>query len=245
MDLLVQSLPFLTKGLLVTLELAFATLACASVISLALGTFGSIENKTCHFVYRCYVEFFRDIPLIVNVLFVFFAAPLLGLSLDPFLSTVVSLSLWGGANGAEIVRAGIASVPRALKEAGLALGLRTWQVFVFIIAPQAIRPIIPAFAGLMTLLVQATSLGALVGSPELLRSAQIVIERTTISTGESPAFLIYGSVLIAYFVICTALTLLTRKLEARVGGMPGGVRRAGWFGNVRSGALGQPRAGEL
>jgi polar amino acid transport system permease protein len=78
------------------------------------------------------------------------------------------------------------------------------------------RAIVPAYTGLITLLIQATSLGALVGVNEFLKTAQIVIERTTIMQGHNPAFVIYGVVLLAYFTICSLFTWLSRYLERRL-----------------------------
>jgi polar amino acid transport system permease protein len=79
------------------------------------------------------------------------------------------------------------------------------------------RAILPAYTGLLTMLVQATSLGALVGVGEFLKVGQIIIERTTVMTGASPAFTVYGVVLLVYFVICSLLSWLSRYLERRLG----------------------------
>ena len=82
--------------------------------------------------------------------------------------------------------------------------------------PQALRAIVPPFTGLLTLLIQATSLGALVGVSEFLKVSQIIVERSTVMGGESPAFRVYAAVLLVYFVICSLLTWLSRYLERRL-----------------------------
>ena len=135
-----------------------------------LGGIATIDHWLPKFAVRGYVNVLRGIPLIVNVLFVYFIAPVLGLSLDSFAAASVSLSLWGGANCAEIVRGGLQSVPRGQREAARALALSPLVAFRKIILPQALRPIIPALAGLFTLLVQSTALGSLVGVPEPSRT---------------------------------------------------------------------------
>jgi polar amino acid transport system permease protein len=160
-----------------------------------------------------FVEFFRDIPLIVNLLFVYFGAPLIGVPLDPFAAAIVGLSSWGGANGAEIVRGGFNAVARHQRESAMALGLKGWEILVFVLAPQVLLPIIPPFTGLFSVLIQATSLASLIGTLEFLRTAQIVIERSTLMTGFSPAFVVFGFVLVVYFIICFALSNLTGALE--------------------------------
>ncbi len=72
-----------------------------------------------------------------------------------------------------------------------------------------------AFAGLLTLLVQGTALGALVGAGEFLKTSQIIIERTTVMDGASPAFMVYTAVLLTYFVICSFISRLSAYLERR------------------------------
>ena len=163
-----------------------------------------------------YVEFWRDIPLLVNLLFVYFGAPLIGVALSPFAASLVSLSLWGGANGAEIVRGGIKSVSAHQMTSATALGLKRWEIYRFVILPQALMPILPPMTGLFSSLIQATSLASLVGVTEFFRIGQIVVERTTMQQGESPAFLVYGFVLAVYFLVCSCLSQLSRVLERRL-----------------------------
>jgi len=216
MDIILNNLPLLWTGLLRTLELAVVTLVGSTVISVIFGLAGVARSRVLRLVSMAYVEFFRDIPLIVNVLFVYFGAPLIGVSLDPFGAATISFSLWGGANGAEIVRSGFNAVPRHQEQSAMALGLKPWEIMWYVLAPQALLPIIPPFTGLFSLLIQATSLASMVGAMEFFRSAQIIVERTTMMTGFSPAFMVYGFVLLVYFVICASLSALTKLLEKRL-----------------------------
>lgn len=217
MQLILDNAGFLFRGLVSTFQLAALTLLLATFISVAVGLMGAAKRRAWRILALCYVEFFRDIPLIVNLLFVYFGAPLLGVPLSPFMAALVGLTLWGGANGAEIVRGGINAVPRHQSTSAIALGLKPWQVMWYVVGPQALLPILPSFAGLFTLLVQATSLASLVGVTEFLRVNQIVVERTTMQQGESPAFLVYGFTLVVYFLVCSVLTWCTRRLEQRLG----------------------------
>ena len=216
MELILESYRLFLIGLGWTLWLAVLTLLNATVISVLIGTLATIGNKPLRYLMFAYVEIFRDIPLIVSLFFIFFGAPLLGLSLDPFGATLLTLTLWGSANGAEIVRAGIESVPQHQVRSARALGLRQWEIYRFIIIPQALLPILPPFTGLFALLIQSTSLGALIGVPEFLRMSQIIVERTTTGEGYSPAFTIYALALIVYYIISASLEQLARKFEARL-----------------------------
>lgn len=216
MTILLKNLPFILQGLALTLSLALVTLVASVAIATVVGTLATTRFVAVRVLSRCYVEICRDIPLVVNIFFVFFGAPLLGLNLTPFVAVTVGLSLWGGANGAEIVRGGIEAVPRHQSQSARALGLKSWEVFLFVVAPQALRSILPPFVGLLTLLIQSTSLGALVGVTEFFKVGQIIVERTTMMEGWSPAFTVYAAVLLVYFVICSALTWLGRRLERRL-----------------------------
>jgi polar amino acid transport system permease protein len=217
MNVILENWVVILKGLRMTLTLAGAVLCCTTVISLVLGVLATLPNRWIRLVIHGYVELFRSIPLIVNVFFVFFGAPLMGLDLAPFVAATVGLSLWGGANGTVIVSGGLQSVPRHQWKSAMALGLRRWQIYRYIVGPQSIRSILPAFTGLLTLLVQSTSIGALVGVGEFLKVGQNIIERETIMQGQSPAFQVYSVVLLVYFIICSALSALSRHLERRLG----------------------------
>ncbi len=217
MNFVIENWGFISKGLWMTLRLALVILLFTSVISALFGVLATLRSPLLRLAIHAYVELFRSIPLIVNVFFIFFGAPMLGLDLSPFAAVVTGLTLWGSANGIEIVRGGLESVARHQWKSAWALGLRPWHIYLYIIAPQSMRAILPAFTGLLTMLVQATSLGALVGVGEFLKVGQIIIERSTVMTGVSPAFTVYGVVLLVYFVICSVLTWLSRYLERRLG----------------------------
>lgn len=216
MTLLAANAGFLLQGLGWTVILAIATLICAAAVSIAVGLMSVARAKSVRLIALCYVEFWRDIPLLVNLLFVYFGAPLIGVSLSPFAAALISLSLWGGANGAEIVRGGINSVPAHQSTSATALGLKRWEIYRYVILPQALGPILPPMTGLFSSLIQATSLASLVGVTEFFRIGQIMVERTTMQEGESPAFLVYSFLLLVYFVICSCLSQLSRRLEARL-----------------------------
>lgn len=216
MQLIIDGLPLLQRGLIVTFKLASMTLLLTAFISLFFGIMSVSRTRVLRIIAMIYVELFRDIPLVVNILFVYFGAPLVGVSLDPYTAALVSLTSWGSANGSEIIRGGFNAIPKHQRESALALGMRPWEVMVYVLLPQIMLPVLPSFTGLFSLLIQATSLATLVGTNEFLRSAKIIVERTTMMTGESPAFMVYGFVLCVYFVICFSLNLFTAWLERRI-----------------------------
>ena len=211
--LLLEYQSFILEGLYHTLRLSLVVALggtfCAIILAAGMVQKNRIISRPAYLL----VEVLRDIPLMVAVLLTYFVLPRIGLSLDPFWSTSLSISLWGGANGAQIIRAGLMSVSQAQRETAAAFGLRSWKGLVFVILPQAMPVILPPYVSLLTSLVQATSLGAVVGVHELLRSAQVLIEQTTISRGGSPAFLVYSFILVVYFVLCWLISRAGRLLE--------------------------------
>ncbi|MFL9927365.1 amino acid ABC transporter permease [Herbaspirillum lusitanum] len=215
MDLLTNNLGFIGKGLMMTLALSLATLICATLVAAVMGLAAVARLRSLRWSVRSLTELFRGLPLIVNVFFVYFGMPIFGLELTPFVSIVISLTLWGGANGAEIVRGGLRAVPAHQLSSALALGMKPWEVLLLIQVPQAFRSILPAYVGMMTQIVQATTLGTLIGVTEFMRVGQNIVERVTVMDGRNPAFAVYAGVLLVYFVICSLLSAWGRRLERR------------------------------
>jgi len=206
---------FLLDGFVQTLKLSAVVAVGATLVAIVL-TAGLVHrNGIVRRLSYGLVEILRDIPLMVAVLLTYFVLPYVGLSLDPFWSTFVSLSAWGGANGAQILRAGLMSVGKAQRETAAAFALKPWQALLLVVLPQAMPVIVPPYVGLLTGLIQATSLGAVVGVHELLRSGQILIEQTTILRGGSPAYLVYGAILVVYFLLCWSISRVGIAIEAR------------------------------
>ncbi|RXT56228.1 amino acid ABC transporter permease [Bosea sp. Tri-44] len=211
--LLLEFRNFLLAGFANTLLLALVLTAgatlCAVMFAAALSTRSRVVTGCVYSLIEC----LRDIPLMVTVLLAYFVLPKAGISLNPFWSSALSISLWGGANGAHIIRAGLASVPKGQHEAADAFGLRGWRKLMLVILPQAMPVIIPPYVSLVTSLVQASSLGAVVGVEEVFRAGQVIIEQTTLTRGGSPAYLVYGFLLVIYFVLCWLISLVGRRCE--------------------------------
>lgn len=213
MGLLYEYRIFLLTGLVETLKMslivALGGTLCAILLTMAITAKYRLLSRLGFVL----VEVLRDLPLMVTVLLVYFMLPMTGISLNPFWSCCAAISVWGGANGAQILRAGLASVSTGQRETAAAFGFGPVRGLLLITLPQAMPVIIPPYVGLLTALVQATSLGAVVGAQELLRSGQVLIEQTTIMRGGSPAYLVYGTILIVYFVLCTLISMIGGRIE--------------------------------
>jgi polar amino acid transport system permease protein len=211
--LLLEFRNFLLAGFVNTLLLSLVLTAGATICAVLFTAALSARSRVVTACVYGLVECLRDVPLMVTVLLAYFVLPKAGISLNPFWSSVLSISLWGGANGAHIIRAGLTAVPKGQREAADAFGLRGWRKLVLVVLPQAMPVIIPPYVSLVTGLVQASSLGAVIGVEEVFRAGQVIIEQTTLTRGGSPAYLVYGFLLVIYFVLCWLISLVGRRCE--------------------------------
>lgn len=213
MNLLYEYRAFLFTGLIETLRMSLVVAVGGTLCAILLTMAVTAKYRLVSRLGFALVEVLRDLPLMVTVLLVYFMLPMTGISLDPFWSCCVAISVWGGANGAQILRAGLASVGKGQRETAAAFGFGPVRGLLLFTLPQAMPVIVPPYVGLLTALVQATSLGAVVGAQELLRSGQVLIEQTTIMRGGSPAYLVYGAILVVYFTLCTLISLIGGRVE--------------------------------
>lgn len=140
---LLDSLPQLMWGLVVTLQIGITSILCGLVGGLFLAVARLYAPSFFKLLIRIYIDIFRSIPLLVLLIVVYYALPFVGIKLSPFLSAVTALSLVSAAYTAEIFRAGIEAIPNGQFEASAALGLSNRHTMVDVILPQAIRIVIP------------------------------------------------------------------------------------------------------
>ena len=203
-------LPFLMAGLGTTFEVlgwsALVMFASAGI----LGTARLSPRWYVRVPATWFVEFFRGTSAIVQLFWAFYVLPFAGISSPPMLTAVVVLGLNEGSYASEIVRAGIKSVPIGQVEATVALNLGRWKRFWRIIFPQAVPFMIPPFGNTMINLAKLTSLASLVTVSDLTFRAQAI--RTNI--GHTP--LVFGIVLVTYFLVSMVISLLTVAAERLV-----------------------------
>ncbi|MDQ3502928.1 MAG: amino acid ABC transporter permease [Actinomycetota bacterium] len=200
----------LWTGLRNTLKAA----AYALVLALVLGTvlaFGRLSGRTFLRVPAiAIIEFFRGVPLLLLILFFFLAFPLaFGIDVPPLYALVFGLTLYNGAVIAEIIRAGVLSLPKGQTEAALATGLTRGQTLRLVLLPQAVRIMLPALVSQLVVLLKDTSLGFVIGFEELLR-----IGGQAVQVLGNPIQL-YVLIALIYITINIALGRLAGYLEGR------------------------------
>src|SRR3954453_7930396 len=164
--------PQLLWGCLGTLGLSFAGMTLALVIGV-LGVMA--RGSHLGWLRRLGVgvfEVIRNTPFLVQIFFLYFALPQLGLKLNPTVTAIIALGLNGGAYAIEIIRGGVQSIPHGQIEAGLALGLHRLQVFRLVVLKPALRAIFPALTSQFILLTLTSSICASIAAYELTSVAQ-------------------------------------------------------------------------
>jgi polar amino acid transport system permease protein len=217
MNAIIESLPFLMKGFVTTIWLSICCVLVSVIIGVVIGVCRTFKQPVIRLLSTIFIDVFRGIPTLVVLFLVFFLLPQIGIQIPSFLSALIGLSLWAIANVAEAVRGSIQSIPKAQTEVSFALGLNYPLTMTYVIIPQATKRVLPSIIGILTNLIQSTSLTVLIGNIEFLKSAQITIERIQMSGGaNSIVFILYAFVLAGYFLICYPLSLWSRNLEKKL-----------------------------
>ncbi len=159
-----------------------------------------------------YVELLRGTPLVLQLVYIYFVLPGVGIRLDGFVAALVALTLHYTAYLSEVYRAGIQSVPKGQTQAASALGMSRGQTFIRIVLPQAVRTVTPALGNYFISLFKDTALASVVTVQELLFSGQIIAARTY------QYFTIYTVCMIMYFSVGYPAALFVRWLEKRTSG---------------------------
>ena len=161
-------LDMLLSGLVLTIETAFCAWILALVSGAIVGVMRTLPSKTASRVGFAYVEFFRNLPLILVVFWAFYVLPILtGLGLPPLATGLAALALNVTAYNAETFRAGINSIRRGQVEAAMALGMDRVQALRRVVVPQALRRILPVLASTWVSLFKDTSLVSVIAVTEL------------------------------------------------------------------------------
>ncbi|WP_205421784.1 amino acid ABC transporter permease [Campylobacter fetus] len=156
-----------------------------------------------------YISIIRGTPLLVQLFIIFYGLPNIGITLNPFISSIIAFSLNIGAYSSETIRASILAVPKGQWEAGWSIGMNNFDTFTKIIAPQAFKIALPTLSNTFISLVKDSSLASVVLVAELFREAQ------TIASQNYEFLLTYSEAALIYWVICIFLGYLQTKLEIK------------------------------
>jgi glutamate transport system permease protein len=200
----------LWEGLQNTLHAAVYAMVLAGVLGVLLA-FGRLSRRRLiRLPVIGVIEFFRGVPLLLLIFALFLAFPIVvHTDLPALWALVVALTLYNGAVIAEIIRAGVQSIPKGQTEAAYALGLSRGQTLRMILLPQAVRVMLPALISQLVVLLKDTSLGFVIGYAELLRTGGQLVQVL-----RNPLQL-YLAVALIYIVINSCLSALASHVEGR------------------------------
>ena len=214
------SLPLLLQGLLLTIEISVVVIVISTVLGFPLAVARMSIHEILRWPAQVYIEIFRCTPLLVQLLWVFYALPaILGITIPAVPSVCIALTANLTAFMAEVYRAGMQSVPVEQIEAAQMLRLSRFHILRHIVVPQAFRQQIPTILSLDISLFKDTSLVSALGVAELTFQGNILASQTY------RPMEVFTTVAIIYFVIAFPLTLITSAIEQRI---------------IRSGTMGAP-----
>lgn len=205
-----MAIPLLGRGLLVTLQIALVSGVLALLFGFTLGLLSLSQIRPVEIAVAAFVDFIRGTPLLIQIFLVFFVLPIVGIRLHEITAGILALAINTSAYVAETVRGGVGSVERGQTEAAKSIGMRRPAILMYILLPQALRPMLPPLTNELISMLKNTSLLSVISVYELTRAGQAIV-----STHFAP-FEVFLLLAIYYYVTVKILSALSRRLEARM-----------------------------
>lgn len=199
------------KGLGYTLLFTAATIVSGLAAGLVIGLARLSPYRLVHLPFQALVEVFRCTPLLVQLVWFYYALPvILGIELSAAMAGFLALTLYGASFYSEIIRAGIVSIDVGQREAAQALGMRRHKVMTRIVLPQAFKRMIPPLMNQSILQLKNTSLISVLALPDLLYQGQLVAHEIY------KPLEVYSTIAVIYFAVLFPATMLARLYERRL-----------------------------
>ncbi len=214
-EVVTDYLPLFEKALWLTLRIGWLGIILAVLIGAVTAMIRYLRVPVLRIISECYVELFRNTPLLVQLFFLYFALPKLGIKMNAEFCGILGLGLLGGAYMAETFRSGLETVDKIQTESALALGMTRWQGLRYVVLPQAVSVSIPGFTANVVFLLKETSVFSAISLMDLMFTAKDLIG-LYYKTTESLALLV-----VFYLIILLPVSIFGSILERRV-------RRAGF-----------------
>jgi len=196
-------------GVTVGFTVAIVVLGLAAGLLAALAKLSSF--RIVQWLASAYVEVFRCTPVLVQLVWFYYALPVLvGVEMSAATAAMLALALYGGAFYSEIIRGGIVSIDVGQSEAGCALGMTRWQLMRRVILPQAFKRMTPPLVSQSIMQLKNTSLLSVLAVPDLLYQGQIIAHETY------RPLEVYTLVAVIYFLILLPATIWAKRLETRL-----------------------------
>jgi polar amino acid transport system permease protein len=192
---------FLAGGLRTTILLAVSTIVCATILGMAIGLGRTYGRAWLRVPLTFYVDSMRALPILVILVWTFFAFPIaFNVLLPPFFAALLALTLHISAYVSEIVRAGVVSVRAGQTRAGLALGMSNAQIIRKIILPQAIVRILPPYGSILSITIKETAVATVIAVPEYMHQSE------TIASQSLRPIEVFTTAMVVYFILLFPVT---------------------------------------
>lgn len=206
-----ENLGFLLEASWITIYLSFISFIIALVIGIFIGTLRSF--KIPYFldkVFVAYIEIFRGTPLLIQLFFIYYGLPQVGIAMSSYQAAILGLSLNFGAYISEIIRSGMLSIDKGQQEAAKSLGMNYITMLFYILYPQALRIILAPLTNAYAAILKDSSLVSVLSITELTRAGQLIYVRTY------EPFEVYLTLGVFYFVMTYTIAVFSRFLEKKM-----------------------------
>jgi polar amino acid transport system permease protein len=203
-------LPSLLQGAVITIAVSLLAFALALLFGLVFGIARISRVAPVRGVAACYIQFIRGTPLLLQLFFIYYVLPYVGIVLSPFVSGVIGLTMNYAAYMAEVFRSGIQAIPKGQWEAGSSVGMSRALLMRRIILPQAIRIIVPALGNFFVSIFKDSALVSVITLRDLMFSGQLLASATY------KHFEIFTMVAVIYFLISYPTAKLVEWVEAKI-----------------------------
>lgn len=205
-----SDLPFVLQGVLNTIYISIVAIVIGTILGMIVGFIRAESNKTVNFILGSFLDIFRSVPLIIQLILFTTYVGVIGYPLDPFVAGSIVLSLYTMAFMSEVFRGGFESVSSSMKIAARSLGMTYWQTVRHIRLPIGMRTVFTSWLGVALSVIKDSALVSVIGYMELLRTSEQLISRT-----QQPLEILIG-VGIFYFIISYPLSRYGKYVEKRM-----------------------------
>ena len=209
-NFMIEILPRVLNAALVTLQLSFLSLFLSIIFGLTFSLIALSSGKLINILIRCFVEFTRGVPQLVQISIIYFALPYIGIYFDEFWTGVVALSFIGAGYTIEIFRNAVLNLDKGQQEAGKILGLNNYQILIYILYPQIIKRSLPPITNELINVVKASALLSVISVNELTKIMNDVIFEYFV------VIEVLLEATIMYLIIISVLVYISRYFEKKL-----------------------------
>lgn len=211
LDIMAKAMPLVLQGLGMTLLICAVVIPMGAAGGLVAALGSTSHSRALRWLSIAFVDFFRAIPPLVLLIFIYAGLPFAGVRISPFVAVTIGFFLNNSAYFAEIFRAGLLSVPKGQAEAARSTGMTPTQTLVWVTLPQAVRNVLPDLLSNVVEVVKLTSLASVVSVGEMLHAAGLV---RSLTYNASPLVLAAGLYLLLLWPLIRVISRFERRIAS-------------------------------